>query len=83
MSFNDRASHISKTDNNNNNNNNMPASRNHSSSETTVEQKINAPNNSSGNNANFTNRFMSVNVYNFDAHPWPNDTILIAGDLHG
>ena len=56
----------------------MPAS-----SETTVEQKINAPNNSSGNNANFTNRFMSVNVYNFDAHHWPNDTILIAGDLHG
>ena len=63
MSFNDRASHISKTDNN--------------------KQKINAPNNSSGNNANFTNRFMSVNVYNFDAHHWPNETILIAGDLHG
>ena len=64
--FNDRASHINKTDESNNN---MPASRNHSSSETTVEQKINAPDNSSGNNANFPNPLMSVN--NFDAHPWP------------
>ena len=52
-SFNDRASHINKTDKSINN---APASRNHSSPETTdttVEQKINAPHNSSGNNANF------------------------------
>ena len=80
-SFNDRASHINKTDKSNNN---APASRNHSAPETTdttVEQKINAPDNSSGNNANFSNPLMSVNnVYNVDAHPWPNNTILIAGD---
>ena len=80
-SFNDRASHISKTDKSNNN---APASRNHSSPETTdttVEQKINAPDDSSGNNANFSNPLMSVNnVYNVDAHPWPKNTVLIAGD---
>ena len=78
-SFNDRASHISKMDKPNNNN--MPASPNHSSSETTVEQKINAPDKSSRNNANFLNPLMSVNnVYNFDIHPWPKNTILIARD---
>ena len=80
-SFNDRASHINKTDKSNNN---APASRNHSSPETTdttVEQKINATDSSSGNNANFSNPLMSVNnVYNVDAHPWPKNTILIAGD---
>ena len=77
-SFNDRASHKSKTDKSNNN---VLASCSHSSSETTAEQKINAPDNSSGNNANFSNPLMSVNnVYNFDAHPWPKNTILIAGD---
>ena len=80
-SFNDRASHINKTDKSNNN---APASHNHSSSETTdttVEHKINAPDNSSGNNANFSNPLISVNnVYNFDAHPRPKNTILIAGD---
>ena len=80
-SFNDRASHINKTDKSNNN---APASRNHSSPETTdttVEQKINAPDSSSGNNTNFSNPLMSVNnVYNVDAHPWPKNTILIAGD---
>ena len=59
----------------------MPALCNHSSSETTVEQKTNAPGNSKGNNANFPNPHMSVNnVHNFDAYPWPKDTILIAGD---
>ena len=70
-SFNDRTSHINKTDKSNNN---APASRNHSSSETTdttVEQKINAPDNSSGNNANFSNPLMSANnvynVYNYNA----------------
>ena len=62
-----------------NNNNKMPASRNHSSSETTVEQMLNIPDNSRG--GNFPNSLMSVNyVYNFDAHPWPKNTILIAGD---
>ena len=77
-SFNDRGSHTNKTDKSNNN---MAASRNHSPFETTVEQKINAPDNSSGNNANFPNPLMSVNnVYNFDAHPWAKNTILIAGD---
>ena len=46
-----------------------------------MEQKINAPDNSGGNNANFSNPHMSVNnVYNFDAHPWLNSTILIAAD---
>ena len=75
-----RASHINKTDKSNNNNK-ISASRNHSSSETTVEQKSNAPDNSSGNNANFSNPLMSVNnVYNFDAHPWPKNAILITGD---
>ena len=79
-SFNDRVSHINKTDKSNNNNK-MPNSRNHSSSEITVEQKINALDNSSGNNANFPNPLMSVNnVYNFDAHPLSKNTILIAGD---
>ena len=54
----------------------MPASRNHSSSETTLKQNINVPDNS-----NFPNPLMSVkNIYNFDAHPWPKNTILIAGD---
>ena len=95
MSFNDRVSQINKTDksnndinnngnnnsNNNDNNNNMPASRNHSLFETTVEEKINALDNTSGNNANFPNCLMSVkNIYNFDAHPWPKNMILIAGD---
>ena len=65
--FNDSPSYINKT--NKSNNNKFPASCNHSSSETTVEQKINAPDNSSINNANFPNSLMSVNnVYNFDAH---------------
>ena len=77
-SFNDRAAHTNKTDKSNNN---APASRNHSSFETnhtTVEQKINAPDNSSENNANFINPLMSVNnVYNVDAHPWPKNTILM------
>ena len=79
-SFNDGASHINKTDKSNNN---APASRNHSSPETTdttVEQKIIAPDSSSGYNANFSNPLMSVNnVYNVDAHPWLKNTILIAG----
>ena len=76
-SFNDRASHINKTGKSNNNK--MPASGNHSPSETTLEQKINVLDNSSG--ANFPNLLMSVkNVYNFDANPWPKNTILIAGD---
>ena len=76
--FNNRVSHINKTDKSNNN---VPVSCNHSSSETAAEQKINAPDNSSGNNANFPNPLMSVNnAYNFDAHPWPKNTILIAGD---
>ena len=48
----------------------MSASRNHSSSETTVGQKINAPDNSSRNNANCPNPVMAVNnVYSFDAYP--------------
>ena len=58
----------------------MTASRDHSSFATTVEQKINAPDNSSWNNTNFLNPLISVNVYNFDAHPWTKNTILIAGD---
>ena len=77
-SFTIRDSHINKTEKSNNN---LPASCNHSSSETTKGQKIIAPNNSKGNNANFSNSHMSVNnVYNFDAHPWPKNPILIAGD---
>ena len=79
-SFNDRASHINRTDKSSNN---APASRNQTSetTDTTVEQKIDAPGNSNGNNANFSNPLMPVsNVYNFDAHPWPKNTILIAGD---
>ena len=83
-SFNDRTSHINKTDKSINNN--MPALRNHSSSETTVEQKINAPDNPFGNYANFPNLLMSVNnLYNFNAHPWSKNTILIAGysNIHG
>ena len=77
-SFNDRASRINKTEKSNNN---VPASCNHSSSETAAEQKIIAPDNSNRNNANFPNPHMSVNnIYNFDAHPWPKNTILIAGD---
>ena len=76
-SFNVRASHINKTEKFNNN---VPAPCNHSSSETTAEQKIIAPDNSKGNNANFPNPHMSVNnVYNFDAHLWSKNTILIAG----
>ena len=79
-SFNDTASHINKTDKSNNNNK-TPASRNHSSSEATEKQKISAPDDSNGNNANFLNPLVSVNdAYNFDAHPWPKNTILIAGD---
>ena len=59
----------------------MPASRNHLSFETTVGQIINRLGNSSGNNASFPNPLMSVNnVYNFDAHPWSKNNILIAGD---
>ena len=76
-SLNDRASHINKTDTSNNNNK-MPASRNQSSSETTVEQKINVPDNSV--RTNFPYSLMSVNnIYNFNAHPWSTNTILIAG----
>ena len=61
-------------------NNNVPALCNQSSSETPAKQKINAPDNSKGNNANFPNPHMSVNnVYNFDAHLWSKNTILIAG----
>ena len=61
-------------------NNKVPASCNQSSSETPAKQKINAPDNSKGNNANFPNPHMSVNnVYNFDAHLWSKNTILIAG----
>ena len=57
----------------------MPASRNHPSSETIVEQMIDVSNNSNG--ANFPKSLMTVNnVYNFDAHPRPKNTILIAGD---
>ena len=70
--------HINKTEKSNNN---VSASCNHLSSETTSEQKINAPDNSKGSNANFLNHHISVNnVFNFDAHPWPKNTILIAGD---
>ena len=59
----------------------MPASRDYSSSETTVEQKINASDNSSRNIAVFPNPLMSVNnVDNFDAHTWQKNTILIEGD---
>ena len=59
----------------------MPASRDYSSSETTVEQKINASDNSSRNIAIFPNPLMSVNnVDNFDAHTWQKNTILIEGD---
>ena len=77
-SFNNRASHIKKMDKSSNN---VPASCNHSSSETAAKQKINAPDNLRRNNANFPNPFMSVNnVYNFDAHHWPKNTILIARD---
>ena len=73
--FNDRASHTEKSSNN------VPASCNHSSSESAAEQKINARDNSKGNNANFPNPPLSVNnIYNFDARPWPKNTILIAGD---
>ena len=50
--FNNRASHISKADKSNNN---VPASCNHPSSKNVAEQKINAPDNSSRNNANFPN----------------------------
>ena len=62
-------------------NNNVPASCIDPSSETAAEKKINAPDNPSRNNANFLNPLMSVNnVYNFAAHPWLKNTILIAGD---
>ena len=49
----------------------MPASRNRSSSEAIEEQKINVSDSSSGD---------SSNVYNFDAHPLPKNSILIAGN---
>ena len=46
---------------------------------TTVEKMSNVSNNLSG--ASFPNPLMSVkNVFNFDAHSWPKNTILIAGD---
>ena len=58
----------------------MPASCYHLSSETYAEQKINALHNSKGNNANFPDPHMlENNVYNFHAHPWPKNTILIEG----
>ena len=61
------------------NNNNITFSRNHSSSGAIAEQKINVPGDSI--RANFPNLLMSINnVYNFDAHPWPKNTILIAVD---
>ena len=61
-----------------NDNNKVPVLCNHSSSETTVEKKINVQDNSSG--ANFSNLLISVkNIYNCDPHPWPKNTILIAG----
>ena len=59
----------------------MPRSFNDRTSQnkTTVERKINVSDNTSG--ANFPNPLMSVNnLHNFDAHPWPKNTILIAGD---
>ena len=69
MSFNNGSSHINKTDKFNND---VPASCNQSLSETTAEQKINAPDNANGNDANFPNPIMSVNnVHNFNAHLWP------------
>ena len=65
-SFNDRTSQVSKTDKSNNN---VSTSCNHSSSEIAAEQKINAPDNSSRNNAKFPNPLTPVNnVYNFGAH---------------
>ena len=46
---------------------------------TTVEKMSNVSDNLSG--ASFPNPLMSVkNVFNFDAHSWPKNTILIAGD---
>ena len=43
------------------------------------EQKINVADNSNGEN--FPNPLMSENkIYNCDAHPWPKNTILIAGN---
>ena len=76
--FNYRVSHINKTNNSSSNKNKMPPSPNHLSSETTVMRKINIPDSSSG--AYFPNSLMSVNnVYNFDAHPWSKNTILVAG----
>ena len=57
----------------------MPDLRNHLSSETTVEQKINVSDKSNG--ASFSYPLMSINNgYNFDAHPWPKNTIFIAGN---
>ena len=59
----------------------MPASRNHSPFQTTMGQMINASDNPYGNNANFPNPRMSVNnANNFDAHLWPKNTILMAGN---
>ena len=76
--FNDIVSRINKTGKSNNSNK-MPASRNYSSLETTLEQKIDVPDNPSG--ANFLNPLMSLEkVYNVDAYPWYENTILIAGD---
>ena len=47
---------------------------------TTVEKTSNVSGNLSG--ASFPNPLMSVkNVYNFDAHSWPKNTILTARDL--
>ena len=76
-SFNVRASYTNKTEKFNNK---VPASCNHSSFKTAAEQKINTSDNLKGNNANFPNPHLSVNVYNSDAHPWPKNTILIARD---
>ena len=77
--FNDKASHTKKMDKSNNNDK-MPASCKNSSHETPVEQEISVSDYSS--RANFPNPLMSVNnVSNCDAHSWPKNTILIAGDF--
>ena len=69
---------MNKTDKSSNNN--IPASHNHSSSEATMEQKINARDNSSAIGTNFPKPLMPVNVFNFDTRSRPKKTILIAGD---